>query len=100
MEYGNKPTDGGNLILDDADRTQMICVELLQPASSFEAYRGLEEFINGMRAVLPLDSKMSSGTKHQRFLNSVSVSKQLASCVERAKQNKRTQTLAHSSSIC
>lgn len=48
MDYGNKPTDGGNLILSDDDRRAL--VERYPEASEFiREYIGSQEFIRGVR---------------------------------------------------
>jgi hypothetical protein len=48
MDYGNKPTDGGNLILNDDERTQIISATPI--ARQFiKDYVGSIEFINGTR---------------------------------------------------
>lgn len=48
MDYGNKPTDGGNLILDDVERSRVISAN---PAANrfIKNYVGSIEFINGTR---------------------------------------------------
>lgn len=48
MDYGNKPTDGGHLLLDDAERLRIL--EREPNASQFiKNYIGSNEFINGTR---------------------------------------------------
>lgn len=48
MDYGNKPTDGGNLILDDDERLHVTAVNPV--ANQFiKNYVGSIEFINGTR---------------------------------------------------
>lgn len=48
MDYGNKPTDGGNLILDDAERARII-ESHPESAAFIKNYVGSIEFINGTR---------------------------------------------------
>ncbi len=47
MDYGNKPTDGGNLILDRATKDDLIATRL-EAARFVRAYVGSSEFINGV----------------------------------------------------
>lgn len=47
MDYGNKPTDGGNLILDRAAKDGLVAVRP-EAARFIKAYVGSTEFINGV----------------------------------------------------
>lgn len=48
MRYGNKPTDDGNLILSDEERTELIRSNVhIEPF--IRPYIGSEDFINGLR---------------------------------------------------
>ncbi|MCI0561305.1 MAG: hypothetical protein MN733_22695, partial [Nitrososphaera sp.] len=48
MDYGNKPTDGGNLILDRVEKDSLI-KKYPQAKKFVKAYVGSAEFINGTR---------------------------------------------------
>lgn len=47
MDYGNKPTDGGNLILDRAAKDSLVAARP-EAARFIKAYVGSTEFINGV----------------------------------------------------
>ena len=47
MDYGNKPTDGGNLILDRAEKDALVAARP-EAARFIKAYVGSTEFINGV----------------------------------------------------
>ena len=48
MDYGNKPTDGGNLILSSDEKSELLA-DFPQAAPLVRAYIGSEEFIGGKR---------------------------------------------------
>ena len=48
MDYGNKPTDGGNLILNHSERDELLC-EYPEVKKYLRNYVGSSEFIKGTR---------------------------------------------------
>ena len=79
MDYGNKPTDGGNLILSDEEREELTS-EFPGANELIRYYVGSQEFYKRHLSVLPVDRGFSDEIGHGKSAPSARGLKALGGC--------------------